>query len=87
MIYELLRSPQALRQLRHLHRTHSSLVHPITAAITALSSDPRPPGATKLVNRPEWRIRVGNYRILYQIDDRNRTVTIVTVSHRRDVYK
>lgn len=87
MNYELLRSPQALRQLRHMHRTHSSLIHQITAAITALSNDPRPAKARRLVNRPEWRIRIGDYRILYQIDDRNRTVTIMTVAHRRDVYK
>ena len=87
MNYELLRSPQALRQLRHLHRTHSSQIHQSTAAITALSNDLRPAKATRLVNRPEWRIRIGDYRILYQIDDRNRTVTIMTVRHRRDVYK
>jgi mRNA interferase RelE/StbE len=87
MNYELLRSPQASRQLRHLHKTHSSLISPITTAMTALSYEPRPSGATKLVNRPEWRIRVGNYRVLYQIDDKTRTVTILAVSHRRDVYK
>ena len=87
MNYELFRSPQALRQLRHLHRTHPPIVPLIIAAITALSDNPRPSGATKLVNRPEWRVRVGTYRVLYQIDDKNKTVTIASVSHRRDVYK
>lgn len=87
MNYDVFRSPQALRQLRHLHRTHPALIPLIIAAITGLSENPRPYGATKLVNRPEWRVRVGNYRVLYQIDDKNRTVTIATVSHRRDVYK
>lgn len=87
MNYELLRSPQALRQLRHLHRSHPPLIPLIIAAITALSDNPRPSGATKLVNRPEWRIRVGNYRVLYQIDEKSRTVTIASISHRRDVYR
>jgi mRNA interferase RelE/StbE len=87
MKYELLRSPQALRQIRHLHRTQPSIIPLIIAAITALSDDPRPPGAIKLVNRAEWRVRVGNYRVLYQIDAKDRIVTIVSVSHRRDVYK
>ena len=60
MNYELLRSPQALRQLRHLRRTQPQIVPLIIAAVTALSDNPRPSGATKLVNRPEWRMRVGN---------------------------
>lgn len=87
MNYELLRSPLALRQLRHLRRTNPQVTSLIIARITALSDDPRSPGATKLVNRPEWRVRVGNYRVLYQIDDKNSTVTIASVSHRRDVYR
>jgi mRNA interferase RelE/StbE len=87
MNYDVLRSPQALRQLRHLQRTHPSLIPSLIAAITAISDNPRPAGATKLVNRPEWRIRVGNHRVLYQIDDKNRTVTVVSISHRRDVYR
>jgi len=87
MTYELLRSPQALRQLRHLHRTHPPVIPLIIAAITALSDNPRPFGTTKLVNRPEWRMRVGNYRVLYRIDDKNKTVTVASISHRRDVYR
>jgi mRNA interferase RelE/StbE len=87
MNYELLRSPQALRQLRHLQRTHPQIISQFAAAITALSHDPRPSGVTKLVNRPEWRVRVGDYRVLYQIDDSKKTVTIVSIAHRRDVYR
>lgn len=87
MNYELLRSPQALRQLRRLQRTHPPIVPQVVAAIKALSDNPRPAGATKLVNRPEWRIRVGNYRVLYQIDDQHKTLTIASISHRRDVYR
>ena len=87
MNYELLRSPQALRQLRHLRRTQPRIVPLIIAAVTALSDNPRPSGATKLVNRPEWRMRVGNYRVLYRIDDKNKMVTVASISHRRDVYR
>jgi mRNA interferase RelE/StbE len=87
MNYELFRSPQALRHLRHLQKTHSPIVPLIIAAITALSDNPRPSGAAKLVNRPEWRVRVGNYRVLYQVDDKSKTVTIASISHRRDVYR
>jgi len=87
MIYELLRSPQALRQLRRLQRTHPQIIPQIVAAITALSDNPRPSGVTKLVNRPEWRVRVGDYRVLYSIDDRERIVTVVSIAPRRDAYR
>jgi mRNA interferase RelE/StbE len=87
MNYELLRCPQALRQLRRLQRIHPPIIPLIAAAITALSDNPRPTGATKLVNRPEWRVRAGSYRVLYQIDDNRRTVTIVSIAHRRDAYR
>ena len=87
MKYELLRSPLALRQLRHLRRTNPQVTSVIIARITALSDDPRPPGATRLVNRPEWRIRIGSYRVLYQINDKNGTVTVASVSHRRNIYR
>lgn len=87
MKYELLRSPLALRQLRHLHRTHHPLLTSLIEAINALSNDPRPSAATKLVGRPEWRTRVGSYRVLYEIDDKNRTVTVTAISDRREVYR
>ena len=87
MTYELFRSQQALRQLRHLHKTQPKMIPLIISAITALSDNPRPSGAVRLVGRSGWRVRIGNYRVLYQIDDKNRIVTIVSVSHRRDVYR
>jgi mRNA interferase RelE/StbE len=87
MNYELLRSPLALRQLRRLRRTHPQIISQFITTINALSDNPRPSGVTKLVSRPEWRVRVGDYRVLYQIDDRNRTVTIVSIGHRRDAYR
>ena len=56
-------------------------------AIAALSIDPRPPGCRKLSGRDGWRIRVSDYRVIYEIDDSRRVVTVVHVGHRRDVYR
>lgn len=54
--------------------------------IGALATDPRPAGAEKLSNE-RYRARQGNYRILYEIVDRELIVTVVRVGHRRDVYR
>ena len=59
----------------------------IVAKITSLSDDPRPPGCEKLSGYDQYRIRQGNYRILYEIHDFELVVLIVKVGHRRDVYR
>jgi len=56
-------------------------------AIRALAGDPRPQGCLKLTAREGWRVRVGDYRLVYEIDDKQRTVMVLHVSHRRDVYR
>ena len=56
-------------------------------AILALADDPGPPGYVKLKGREDWRIRVGDYRIVYGIDDEQRIVEVLNVAHRRDVYR
>ncbi len=58
----------------------------ICEALQSLADNPRPSGCLKLKDREGWRIRVGNYRILYKIDDQQKIVTIVHIRHRRDVY-
>ncbi len=55
-------------------------------AIWSLIEQPRPHGCRKLVGRDGWRIRVGNYRIIYEVDDAANIVTVLHVGHRRDVY-
>lgn len=55
--------------------------------IARLAENPRPPGATKLTARDGYRIRVGDYRILYQIDDGAKAVIIYRVMARGDVYR
>jgi len=59
----------------------------IIAKISSLSRDPRPPGCEKLSGHDQYRLRQGNYRILYGIQDRDRVVVVVKVGHRRDVYR
>jgi mRNA interferase RelE/StbE len=59
----------------------------VTEAIRSLSESPRPRGCAKLVAREGWRIRVGRNRVVYEIDDDERTVLVLHVGHRRDVYE
>ncbi len=56
-------------------------------AIRALESEPRPPGCKKLVGRDGWRVRVGRYRVIYEIADVIRVVTVLDVGHRKDIYE
>jgi mRNA interferase RelE/StbE len=53
----------------------------------ALETDPRPPGCVKLAGREGWRVRVGDYRVLYSIDDNARVISVKQIGHRRDVYR
>jgi mRNA interferase RelE/StbE len=60
----------------------------IEGVIALLAENPRPPKATKLVGqRNRWRVRTGDYRILYEIDDGVLTVLVIRVAHRREVYR
>lgn len=59
----------------------------ILERIRQLASDPRPPGCEKLSGMERYRIRQGAWRILYEIEDRSVTVTVVKVAHRREVYR
>ncbi len=59
----------------------------VAAAVTRLTQNPRPARSRKLAQREGWRLRVGDYRLLYTIDDHARTVTVFAIGHRRDVYR
>lgn len=59
----------------------------LTEAIWELGEDPRPPGAVKLKGRDFYRIRVGDYRVIYEIREQALVVLIIKVAHRRDVYR
>jgi mRNA interferase RelE/StbE len=55
--------------------------------IRALEANPRPAGAEKLTGAEQYRVRQGVCRILYEVDDTRRIVTVVKIGHRRDVYR
>jgi mRNA interferase RelE/StbE len=59
----------------------------IRESIAELANNPRPQGHIKLKGEEAYRIRVGNYRIIYEINDGKITVTVVAVGHRKDVYR
>ncbi len=75
--------PAALRTLRNLDAT----VRPrIEGAIALLAEDPRPPASRPLRGRPGYRVRVGDYRIIYTVQDDVLLIVLVTFGHRRGVY-
>jgi mRNA interferase RelE/StbE len=81
--YALAFRPAALRALRKLDRQAAER---IKAATERLRDDPRPPGAKMLTGlHGLWRIRIGDYRVVYTIDDQRRVVRIAAAGHRRDV--
>lgn len=59
----------------------------IVARIRALANDPRPPGAEKLSGHERYRLRQGDYRVLYEIHDRVLVAVVVKIGHRRDGYR
>ena len=59
----------------------------IEQTILQLKQEPRPFGVKKLKGSNDWRLRIGNYRILYTVDDKNRIVKIYRVKHRKEVYR
>ena len=76
------RSPQ-----KFLDALHGDIYTRIISALHALADDPRPHGVKKLKGyRDYWRIRVGDYRIIYAIQDDRLLVIVIRIGHRRDVY-
>jgi mRNA interferase RelE/StbE len=59
----------------------------LVVRIEALATDPRPMGVQKLSGEEKYRLRQGNYRVLYEIVDEDLVVTVVRIGHRRDVYR
>lgn len=85
MTYRVEVAPAAVRQLRTLDAVARRRIR---AAIELLAEQPRPSGAKKLVGgKGEWRVRTGDYRIVYEIHDDVLLVLVVTVGHRRDIYR
>ncbi|MBI1759552.1 MAG: type II toxin-antitoxin system RelE/ParE family toxin [Actinobacteria bacterium] len=77
--------PRARRSLRQLDPPDRKAVAEV---IDGLASDPRPPGVRALTgHRPYLRVRCGDYRVIYAVDDRVRVVIVAVVGHRREVYR
>jgi len=84
MAYTLEFRPRALRDLKGLPQ---NVQRRILEPIENLADDPRPPGVKKLSGTEDlYRIRVGDYRVIYQIRDKERLVVIVRIGHRGDIY-
>ncbi|ETA03046.1 hypothetical protein CcI156_02965 [Frankia sp. CcI156] len=79
----------ATAALRELRKLDASAARRILIAVTRLAAEPRPSGARALTGQPTGilRIRVGEYRVIYQVDHTRVLVTIVHVAHRREVYR
>jgi mRNA interferase RelE/StbE len=73
---------------KDLDRIPPNIRSRIISALQSLAQNPRPRGCRKLADGVnDWRIRVGQYRVLYELDDRNKLVSVNRVRHRRDVYR
>ena len=85
MSYEVLIKPAAQRQLKKLPRTVQA---DLIALIEQLAQDPRPPGCKKLKGRQsQYRVRLGDYRVIYSIEEEALVVRVIKVGHRRDIYE
>ena len=84
-MYEVMLESHAERDLRKLPSQDFSRV---IAALQTLANNPRAVGCRKIVgSHNDWRIRVGDYRVLYEISDHERTVRIMRVKHRKEAYR
>ena len=72
---------------KQLDKFSDNIAEPIMDAIAGLEENPRPPGCKKLKGRDGYRIRTGNYRIIYDIFDSELIVDIITLGHRKDIYE
>lgn len=84
MSYALRILPSAEKQLAALD---AGPYETVKRKIHSLAEDPRPSGCRKLANRNAWRIRVGDYRVIYEINDPIHVVTIVKIDHRREIFR
>jgi mRNA interferase RelE/StbE len=82
--YEVHLTPKAARQYKKLPKQQQPA---IKACIDSLAEDPRPHGCESLQGYPYYRVRVGNYRVVYDIKDGDLHVMVVLVGNRRDIYE
>lgn len=83
MSYQVVIKPTAERALNKLPK---EIQLRIAVAIELLSQNPYPPRSKKLIDRPGFRIRIGDYRIIYNVDNKILTIYVISIGHRRDIY-
>jgi mRNA interferase RelE/StbE len=83
-MYKILYSKQVLKELKELD---NSTYLKIRERILSLENEPRPVGSLKLTNEEGYRVRTGDYRILYDIDDKLKIVRLLRIGHRKEIYK
>jgi mRNA interferase RelE/StbE len=84
MPYQVILSNAANKQLRKLP---IQIALRIQAQLLELENDPRPLGCKKLINTEAWRIRIGDYRVIYEIKDTILMVSVIEIGHRKEIYK
>jgi mRNA interferase RelE/StbE len=84
MGYQLLIEKKAKKQLSSISEPYFTR---IVDAIEKLSFEPRPMGSRKLIGRDGYRLRVGDYRIIYSIKDKELVIFVLEIGHRKDIYK
>jgi mRNA interferase RelE/StbE len=72
---------------KELDRLPDDIASRILARLAGLETNPRPADVKKLKGRDAWRIRVGDYRVIYEIHDRVLQIIVITVGHRRETYR
>jgi len=82
--YRVYIKPSAAKELDDLP---SKPRRAIARRMQGLASDPRPPGCEKLSAQERYRVRQGHYRVLYSVDDEAKSVLVVKIGHRREVYR
>jgi mRNA interferase RelE/StbE len=83
--YDVFIKPSALKELESVG--NRKLRQNLAEHIQVLADNPRPPGCKKLSSKDQYRIRRGAYRVVYSVDDERRTVLVVKIGHRKDVYR
>ncbi|MBE2287275.1 MAG: type II toxin-antitoxin system RelE/ParE family toxin [Prosthecobacter sp.] len=82
--YQVIFDRRAEKELESLPQTEQKRIQ---KAVDSLASNPRPPGAIKMSGSTSWRIRVGDYRVIYSIQDQVLIVLVLKIGHRRDIYR
>jgi mRNA interferase RelE/StbE len=84
-VYEVLLERRAERDLKKLP---GEVFHRIIPRLKSLADDPKQKGARKIIgSKNDWRIRIGEYRIIYEIDEPAKCVRIMRIRHRREAYR